>query len=253
MIKICISGFLGKMGNSIKEQIESRSDCVVSTGVDYCADESKPSVVVSDFTKLTEKPDVIIDFSSAVGTQKVITYCTEKLVPCVICTTGLDETVTAQLKELSLLVPVFTSANMSLGINLLIELAKIATSVLGDSFDIEIIEKHHHRKLDAPSGTALMIADAINESENNKYNYVYDRHDYRKPRDKNEMGIHAIRGGTIVGDHEVIFAGTDEVLSLSHSAASRDVFANGAINAAVYIKDKPAGSYNMKDLINQII
>lgn len=249
MIKICISGALGKMGSKINQLIDSRDDCIASTGVDYNASPDAEGVVKS-FDKLSEKPDVIIDFSSVEGTKSVIEYCDKNLVPCVICTTGLDDMIIDNLKKLSTKVPVFFSANMSLGINLLIELSKIAASVLGSGFDIEIIEKHHNRKLDAPSGTALMIADAINENENGKFDYVYDRHAYRRQRDKNEIGIHAVRGGTIVGEHEVLFAGQDEVITLSHSAASRDVFANGAINAAVYICGKKPGFYNMKDLID---
>ena len=251
MINICINGFLGKMGKSLQEQINNRTDCNCFVGVDSFADNSNVNMVVSDFSKLTEKPDVIIDFSSIEGTKQVVEYCFKNKVPCVICTTGLNDELNKSIEELSKITPVFSSANMSLGINLLIELSKIATKVLGDGYDIELIEKHHRRKLDAPSGTALMIANEINKSQNDKYNYIYNRQPVRQARNSNELGIHAVRGGTIVGEHEVIFAGQDEIISLSHSASSRDVFANGAINAAIFIANKEPNLYNMKDLINK--
>ena len=165
-----------------------------------------------------------------------------------MATTGLADSQREELNELSKECAVFFSANMSIGVSLLAELAKKAAAVLGTSFDVEIIEKHHNQKIDAPSGTALMIADAISE-EVKDTQYVYDRHAYRKKREKNEIGIHAIRGGTIVGEHEVLFAGHDEVVSIRHQAQSKGVFAAGAVNAAVFIKDKPAGLYDMSDVL----
>ncbi len=170
-------------------------------------------------------------------------------VPVILATTGYSETQIAQIKSAAKQIPVFFTFNMSLGINLLVELSKKATAVLGNQYDIEIIEKHHNQKIDAPSGTALMLADAINETLDNSCVYTYDRHSMRQKRDKKEIGIHAVRGGTIVGEHEVIFAGHDEVISLSHSAASKELFATGSINAAVFLNGKSAGLYSMSDLI----
>ena len=168
--------------------------------------------------------------------------------PCIICTTGYSDEQRAKIFKAAKEIPVFYSGNMSLGINLIIELAKKAASVFGDDFDVEIVEQHHNQKLDAPSGTALMIADAVSSVRKDS-EYVYDRHAYRKKREKREIGIHSVRGGNIVGEHEVIFAGTDEVLTISHSARSKAVFAVGALNAAVFIKGKLAGLYNMSDLL----
>lgn len=180
----------------------------------------------------------------------MLAYCIEKKLPAVICTTGYSPEQVAQIKEASKKIAIFYSGNMSLGINLLIELSKKAAKVFGESFDIEIIEKHHNQKLDAPSGTALMIADAITEYAKNDAQYVYDRHAYRKKRDKREIGIHAVRGGNIVGEHEVLFAGTDELFTISHSARSKSVFAVGAVNAAVYMNGQSAGMYDMSDLLS---
>ncbi|MDD3429591.1 MAG: 4-hydroxy-tetrahydrodipicolinate reductase [Oscillospiraceae bacterium] len=249
MIKILISGIMGKMGQTLVALIDARVDCTVFAGVDTRATSLNGVPVYRTFDDILEKPDVIIDFSTPAATSAAIAYCEKNLVPIVICTTGLDDSIQDKMHKLALKVPVFSSANMSLGVNLLIELCKAANNILGDSFDIEIVEKHHNRKLDAPSGTALMIADEINQAANGKYEYVYDRHAVRQKRDKKELGIHAVRGGTIVGEHEVLFCGPDEVITLSHSAASRDVFANGAINAAIFISRKTPKFYSMKDLI----
>ena len=192
--------------------------------------------------------DVIIDFSNPAVLDDMLDYAKEHSLPCIICTTGYDEEQKAKIAEASKSVPVFYSGNMSLGINLIIELAKKAASVFGEDFDVEIVEQHHNQKLDAPSGTALMIADAV-ASVKPDSEYVYDRHSYRKKRDKREIGIHSVRGGNIVGEHEIIFAGTDEVLKISHSAHSKTVFAVGALNAAVFIVGKKPGMYNMSDLL----
>jgi len=169
--------------------------------------------------------------------------------PIVICTTGFTDEQITKIKDASKLIPIFFSGNTSIGINLLIELAKKAALVLGSNFDIEIIEKHHNKKIDAPSGTALMIANAINSVNNQNLSYVYERHSKREPRSNKEIGIHSIRGGTIVGEHDVIFAGKDEVLTLSHTAQSKGIFAVGAINAAIFLLSKSAGLYNMSDLL----
>ena len=168
--------------------------------------------------------------------------------PAVLCTTGYSDEQVKDIEEGSKHIPILRSANMSLGINLIIELAKKAASVFGEDFDIEIIEQHHNQKLDAPSGTALMIADAVS-SVRAESEYIYDRHAYRKKREKKEIGIHSVRGGNIVGDHEVIFAGQDEILKISHSARSKTVFAVGALNAAVFLKNQTPGMYDMSDLL----
>ena len=181
----------------------------------------------------------------------MLAYAAAHRLPVVICTTGYSEEQKKQINDASKQIPIFYSGNMSLGINLIIELAKRAAAVFGEGFDIEIIEQHHNQKLDAPSGTALMIADAVAQVRTDA-EYVYDRHSYRKKRDRNEIGIHSVRGGNIVGEHEVIFAGQDEILTISHSARSKTVFAVGALNAAVFLKGKEPGMYNMSDLLQSV-
>ncbi len=251
MVKIVIQGICGRMGQALCRLIDARTDCEVVAGIDVQQNLQANPPVYTSLYDMKEAADVLIDFSSPAATAKSIVYCAEKHLPCVVCTTGLDETTEQALKALSTQVAIFKSANMSLGINLLIELARTATKMLGLDYDIEIIEKHHHNKVDAPSGTALMIADEINDAANNAYTYVYDRSKVRQPRDNHELGLHAVRGGSIVGDHDVLFCGPDEVITLSHSAASREVFANGAVNAAVFLAGKPAGMYTMKDMIQK--
>lgn len=247
MIKVLLNGCLGKMGQAVEDCINEREDMRILCGVDI-AEGEKPYPVHTCFVDVEEAPDVIIDFSNPLVLDDMLSFAVERGIPVIICTTGFSEAQVEKIKSTAARIPVFYSGNMSLGINVLIALSKMAARVLSDSFDIEIIEKHHNRKLDAPSGTALMIADAISE-ETSGAQYVYDRHAYRKKREHSEIGIHSIRGGTIVGEHEVIFAGHDEVISLKHQAQSRGVFAAGAVNAAVYIKDKPAGLYDMSDVL----
>ena len=198
---------------------------------------------------LPEKPDVIIDYSHPSCLNKLLEYCLATGTPVVLATTGYSDDQIAQIKKASEQIPVFFSWNMSLGINLLVQLAKKATAILGNQFDIEIIEKHHNQKIDAPSGTALMIANAINETRENEMKFIYDRHSRRQKREPNEIGLHAVRGGTIVGVHEVIFAGNDETITISHSAASKAVFAEGSVNAAEFIKSKSAGLYDMGNIV----
>lgn len=248
-IKILISGASGKMGHAVASAIADREDCVVCAGIDLRTDAYADFQIYQDFSALPEKPDVIIDFSNPAILDSLLNYCLVNGVPCVLAATGYSDEQKAQIQKASENIPVFFSGNMSLGINLLIQLAKKAVSILGNQFDIEIVEKHHNQKLDAPSGTALMIADAINNSLDNQYHYVYDRHSRRQKREKSEIGLHAIRGGTIVGEHDIIFAGHDEVITLSHSAASKEVFAVGAVNAAVFLKDQKAGMYDMSALM----
>lgn len=192
----------------------------------------------------------MIDFSNPAVFDGLMAYAEEKGVPVIICTTGLSAEQNQKLKSASEKIPVFFSANMSIGVNLMIDLVSRAAKILESNFDIEIIEKHHNQKIDAPSGTALAIADAISESVSYNPEYTYDRHSVRRKRDKNEIGIHAVRGGTIVGEHSVIFAGTDEVLEIKHQANSKEIFAVGAVKAAKFIVGKPSGMYNMSDVID---
>ena len=194
--------------------------------------------------------DVVIDFSNAGAVDALLDYCAEKKIPVVLCTTGLSEEQLEKVRETSEKTAVLKSANMSMGINLLLKLLKDAAKVLGNAgYDIELVERHHNQKLDAPSGTALALADSINEALNGEYHYVYDRSQVRQKRDAKEIGISAVRGGTIVGDHEVIFAGTDEVIEFRHSAYSRNVFAKGAVEAAKFLAGKETGMYDMGDVI----
>lgn len=251
MTNIVIQGICGRMGHVLVDMIAQRNDCQVIGGIDPAGCSNLPCPVYRSCNELAKqaiRPDVIIDFSHPDALPPLLAYCTAHHVPCVICTTGLSDTLRAQMDTAAKETAVFYSANMSLGINLLASLVKQMQTVL-PGFDIEIIEKHHHNKLDAPSGTALLLADSINEQAEGKYHYVYDRQQKREKRDPNEIGLHAVRGGSIVGEHEVLFAGPDEVISISHTAYSRDVFASGAIAAAVYVAGKPAGTYTMQDLM----
>jgi 4-hydroxy-tetrahydrodipicolinate reductase len=252
MTNIVICGANGKMGKMIYSCVSEREDCKVIGGIDVFTESYADFPVVSLPSELPEKPDVIIDYSNPASLDNLLSYCLTNGVPVVLATTGYNEEQMAKITAASSQIPVFFSWNMSMGINLLVELSKKAAAFLGEQFDIEIIEKHHNQKIDAPSGTALMIANGINETFDNTKQYVYDRHSQRKKREKKEIGIHAVRGGTIVGEHEVIFAGKDEVITLSHSAASRSVFAVGSINAAVFIKNRTAGIYDMSDVLKEL-
>lgn len=248
---ILISGANGKMGHAVAAAISGREDCKVCAGVDLYTKQYAEFPIYSSFSEVTEKPDVVIDFSNPAILDDLLDFCLVNGVPCVFATTGYNEEQIAKIKKAANSIPVFFSFNMSLGINLLVQLAKKAVSILGGQFDIEIVEKHHNQKIDAPSGTAIMLADAINEELNSEYHYVYDRHSKRQKREPKEIGMHAIRGGTIVGEHDIIFAGHDEVITLSHSAASKEVFAVGAVNAAVFLAKQDAGMYDMSQLMAQ--
>ena len=251
MIKILLSGAHGRMGKAVLAATESTSGRLeVISGVDI-ADGNSTFPVYHDINLTVEKPDVIIDFSHHTSLPSIMEYAVKHNIPAVIATTGHTEEESEIMRKSAEQIPVFFSRNMSLGVNLLIALCKKASEILGEDFDIEIIEKHHHNKLDAPSGTALMIADAISETRAES-EYVYDRHSVRKKRETKEIGIHAVRGGSIIGEHEVIFAGKDELITLSHSAASRELFATGALKAAEFIIGKPAGMYCMDDLLKDI-
>ena len=253
MTKIAIVGCNGKMGYFVAQSVIENPETEVLFGVDAFGENKFDFDVIKSFDEADKTPDVIIDFSNPAALDGMLDYALENKVPCVICTTGYSTEQVEKIKEASSAIPVFYSGNMSLGINLLIELSKQAAKVLGSTFDIEIVEKHHNQKLDAPSGTALMIADGISETLEQEPMYVYDRHSYRKKRAKNEIGIHSIRGGSIVGEHEVIFAGHDEVVTLTHQAQSKEVFAAGAVNAAVFLAGQQPGMYDMGKLLSSKI
>ncbi len=248
MLNVLLCGSLGKMGAAVKAAVADSDDICIAAEVDARVAEGAENAYQS-FDKVKGKYDCIIDFSHPSVTDSMLGYALSTKTPVVLCTTGLSkdqlDAVDAAGKE----IPVFFSANMSLGVNLIVALCKKATEILGDDFDVEIIEKHHNQKVDAPSGTAVMLADAINEAAGGKYEYVYERASVRKKREKKELGIHSLRGGNIVGEHEVIFAGHDECISIKHSATSKEVFAVGAVNAARFVATKGAGIYNMADML----
>lgn len=249
MVKIAITGANGKMGRVIANLVAQRDDCQVVAGIDLNDTQNGQFPIVKKPAELSEKPDVIIDFSHPSALPDLLSYCTINNVPLVAATTGYSADEIATIKKTAEQIPIFFTFNMSLGINLLVVLGKRAVNVLGGQYDIEIVEKHHNLKKDAPSGTAIMIAEALNGELDNKMKYVYDRHNVRKAREANEIGMHAIRGGTIVGEHDIIFAGHDEVITLSHSAGSKEVFANGSINAAIFLSGRESGLYDMSDLL----
>ena len=252
MTNIAICGACGHMGRVIADIIAGRDDCTVTAGIDKITQQYADFPIVDAPDKLPAKPDVIIDFSHPSTLDGLLGYCLDNGVPLVIATTGYSEEQITQIKKAAESIPVFFTFNMSLGINLLAELAKKAASVLEGQFDIEILEKHHNQKLDAPSGTAIMLADAINDTLSEKCSYVYDRHSVRAKRSKTEIGMHSVRGGTIVGEHEIIFAGRDEVITLKHEAHSKSVFAVGSVNAAIFLSRKPAGLYAMNDMLAEV-
>ena len=258
MINILFCGINGRMGKVTYDLTvsgeENSSRYKIIAGVDITGSLwNYPFPVYKTIEECADKPDVIIDFSHHSALPSILGYALNNFVPAVICTTGHSEDELALMKEASERIPVFFSRNMSLGINLLMKLTKEAAAMLGEDFDIEIVEAHHHNKLDAPSGTALMLADSAKSGRGGDMEYTYDRHSVRKKREKSEIGIHSIRGGNIVGEHSVIFAGDNEVITLSHSAADRGVFASGALKAASFIVGKPAGLYNMDNVISEII
>lgn len=251
MVNIAILGVYGRMGKTLTRLIDERSDCRVCAGIDIAQPEQFIFPVVNEINELANlkvRPDVLIDFSNPSSALAAIEYCGQNALPIVICTTGLPENLPHLINLASKTTAVFYSANMSLGINLLAKLAAKAQATL-KGFDVEIVEKHHRNKLDAPSGTALMLADAINAETGGRYEYVFDRSDVRQKRADSELGISSVRGGSIVGEHEIIFAGHDEVVTLSHTAYSREVFAQGAITAALFLVDKPAGIYSMDNVL----
>lgn len=250
MTKVIMSGCNGKMGQVITGICKEDADIEIVAGIDPYDGIKNDYPVFSNISLCDVDADVIIDFSNAKAVDDVLVYSVEKQVPVVLCTTGLSEEQLKKVEDASKKVAVLKSANMSLGINTLMELLKKAATIFAPAgFDMEIVEKHHNQKLDAPSGTALALADAMNDAVDQKYEYKYDRSQERKKRDKYEIGISAVRGGNIVGEHEVIFAGMDEVIEFKHTAYSKGVFAKGAVEAAKFLKGKAAGHYEMSDVI----
>lgn len=249
-MRILLCGANGKMGKVVYECASAFENTDVVAGVDPYGENSNFPLYRS-FDEVNTKADVIIDFSHPALLSSMLKYATENKIPAVVATTGLDENGLNLIKEASKEIPVFFTANMSLGVNLISELAKKAAAVLSPDFDIEIVEMHHNQKIDAPSGTALLLADEISSALENEPVYEFDRHSKRMKRSKNEIGISSVRGGTIVGEHEIIFAGTDEVIKISHSAYSKKLFANGAINAAKFIVNAKSGLYSMKDILEE--
>ena len=254
MVKIIMHGCNGKMGQVISGLVAADPDVEMVAGIDTRDDGHNPYPVFTDIEKCDVQADCVIDFSAAVAVDKLLDYCVERKLPCVLCTTGLSEEQLKNVEEASQSTAILKSANMSMGINLLLKMLKEAAGVLAPAgFDIEIVEKHHNLKVDAPSGTALALADSINEEFDDQYEYVYDRSSRREKRPKKEIGISAVRGGTIVGDHDVIFAGADEVITFSHTAYSKAVFGKGAVQASKFLAGKGAGMYSMADVIDASI
>lgn len=243
-------GCNGRMGQVISGLVKEDDRIEFVAGVDTYTGLQNDYPVFESIEQCEVEADVVIDFSNAAAVDGVLDYCAKKNLPVVLCTTGLSEEQLEKVKETSEKTAVLKSANMSLGINLLMKLLKEAATVLASAgFDMEIVEKHHNQKVDAPSGTAIALADSINEAMGQTYDYVYDRSQVRKKRDAKEIGISAVRGGTIVGEHEVIYAGPDEVIEFKHTAYSKTVFGKGAIEAAKFLAGKPAGMYDMSDVI----
>lgn len=252
MIKVINSGCFGYMGRTLTEVIKDDGDIEIVAGFDIINSQKAEFPVFNDLRQATCSADVLIDFSHPSSLDSLLAYCLTKRLPLVLCTTGYDAQQLEAIEIASKQIPIFQSGNMSVGVNLLCELIEQAAKTLGDDFDIEIVERHHRRKVDAPSGTAHMLFDAISSGLPYEPNKVYERESIREPRSKTEIGISAVRGGTIVGVHEVIFAGRDEILELKHTANSRDVFAIGAVRAAKFISSKSSGLFNMRDVLRKI-
>lgn len=250
MIRALMHGCCGKMGRVITEICSADPQIEIVAGVDRIKDASLPYPVYSSLEECREQADVIIDFSNAAAADGLLEFCAARQIPVVLCTTGLSGEQLDKAEQAAKKTAVLRSANMSLGINTLLKVLHAVSGVLADAgFDMEIVEKHHNQKVDAPSGTALALADAINEALQGEYHYVYDRSGVRRKRDPKEIGLSAVRGGSIVGEHEVIFAGQDEVIELKHTAYSKAIFAKGAVQAAKFLAGQPAGMYNMSQVI----
>ena len=249
MIRLIVCGCNGKMGRAVTACVKERCDCEIVAGFDRNTESNAGYPVYANPANCDVEADVLIDFSHPSALPGVLAYAKEHGIPAVIATTGLSDEELLSVQDAAKQIAVFSSANMSLGVSLLAELAKKAAAVLGNSFDVEIIEKHHNQKIDAPSGTALMLAKAVADGLSYTPKYVYDRQSVREKRNPHEIGFSSVRGGTIVGEHEVLFAGHDECITLSHSAMSKEIFASGAVNAAAFLVGKSAGLYTMKDLL----
>lgn len=250
MTNVLLSGCFGKMCITVANVISGKDDMQVIAGVDMCRDLTAAFPTYTNFGEVKEKPDVIIDFSDPSNLSDLLDFAKAGGIPAVIATTGYTDEQLEEIKAASKIIPIFFTFNMSLGVNVLVSLAKSAAKILGDDFDIEIIEKHHNQKIDAPSGTAIMLANAVNSVFSGEKEYEYDRHTKREKRKKSEIGMHSVRGGTIVGEHDVIFAGNDEVITLSHTAQSKALFASGAVKAAAFLAGKPAGMYDMQMMLD---
>lgn len=250
MVRVIMSGCNGYMGRVVTDIIAADEEAQIVAGIDLADKGDKTYPVFTNIADCDVEADALIDFSSPKALDGLLAYCTAKNVPAIFCTTGYSDEQIAQIKAAAGKVAVMKSANMSLGINMLLKLVQDAAKLLAPAgFDMEIVEKHHNLKVDAPSGTALALADSLNEALDQKYDYNYDRSKERRPREKYEIGISAVRGGNIVGEHEVIFAGLDEVIEFKHTAYSKSVFAKGAVQAAKFMAGKPAGFYDMSDVI----
>ncbi|MEE0897896.1 MAG: 4-hydroxy-tetrahydrodipicolinate reductase [Acutalibacteraceae bacterium] len=249
MIKAIICGASGKMGGFVADACKADGEIQVVAGVDK-VNLGQDFPIFNDFNSVNTKADVIIDFSNPILLDSILEYSKKTNTAVVLATTGYSDSQIEQIKEASKEIPVFFTFNMSLGVNLICSLAKKAAAILGDGFDIEIVEKHHNQKIDAPSGTAIMLANAVNSCFGGEKVYEYDRHSKRQKRSEKEIGIHSIRGGTIVGEHDVIFAGHDETVTISHSAQSKEVFAVGSVKAAKFLAEKPAGLYDMNSIMS---
>lgn len=251
MVRAIMHGCNGKMGQVITGLVKEDDAIEFVAGIDRFDDGHNDYPVFKSLAECTVDADVVIDFSSAAAVDSLLEDCADKKLPVVLCTTGLSEEQLEKVKKTAEKTAVLKSANMSLGINMLLKLLKEAAQLLAPAgFDIEVVEKHHNQKIDAPSGTALALADSMNEALDNGYTYQYDRTKERKKREKSEIGIQAVRGGTIVGEHEVIFAGADEVVEFKHTAYSKAIFGKGAVQAAKFLAGKPAGFYDMSNVID---
>lgn len=244
-------GCNGKMGQVITGIIKEDENAQIVAGIDVSDHIQNDYPVFSKISECNVEADVVIDFASVAAIDGLLDFCEEKRMPVVLCTTGLSQEQLDRVSKVSESTAILKSANMSLGINMLLKHLKEVTNILAPAgYDIEIVEKHHNQKVDAPSGTALALADSINEALDNQYDYKYDRSQERKKREKKEIGLSAVRGGTIVGEHEIIFAGTDEVIEFKHTAYSKAIFAKGAVQAAKFLAGKGAGMYDMADVID---
>ena len=253
MVKIFLNGCCGRMGKAIANLCYNNPDYKIVAGGDIIENKNYDFPVYTSLSECTEDFDVIIDFSNAKAVPTILEFALSRKKPFICCTTALSDDTVSAILSASEKIAVFKSANMSLGINMMVELCKQATRILYPEFDIEIVEAHHNRKLDAPSGTAMMIASAIDQEISDNVEYVYDRHCVNKARSKNEIGISSIRGGNIVGEHSAMFISDEEILTISHSAQTRDVFAKGALTAAKFMAGKEKGYFTMSDVIAQYI